>query len=470
LTIPAFWYAGKPIDFGVGLVLATIWKHVVASLLAGCACAATLREIPFMLPASGSVWESAARIFKTSALFGFLYLGIVMLLHRGGAPLYQVVRLFKEMISWAGPSAVSQAGATTRAIGSSGALVSEWARSKPLVSILIPAFNAQESIADTLRSAIAQTWEPKEIIVVDDGSTDRTLAIARQFESDSVQVFTQENQGAAATRNKAFSLSRGDYIQWLDADDLLAPDKIARQMEASSQCRSKRTLLSSAFGRFRYRPHRAKFIPTPLWCDLSPVEWLLRKLGHNVYMQTATWLVSRELSDAAGPWNTAMLADDDGEYFCRVLLASDGVRFVPEAKVYYRAPWVDTLSYVGKSRSKVDAHWLSIQLHIRYIRSLEDSARVRNACLRYLQTCLIYFYPERSDIVEQVEHLARYLGGQLGPPHLPRKYYGIRLVFGWGTAERLQLYLLRTKWRIAKSWDKVLLRIHNSILTHDFPE
>ena len=54
---------------------------------------------------------------------------------------------------------------------------------KPLVSILIPAYNAEAWISDTLRSAIAQTWEPKEIIVVDDGSTDRTLAVARQFES-----------------------------------------------------------------------------------------------------------------------------------------------------------------------------------------------------------------------------------------------------------------------------------------------
>ena len=66
-----------------------------------------------------------------------------------------------------------------------------------LVSILIPAFNAQEWIGDTLRSAIAQTWEPKEIVVVDDGSADETLAIARSFESDSVHVITQENQGAA---------------------------------------------------------------------------------------------------------------------------------------------------------------------------------------------------------------------------------------------------------------------------------
>ena len=108
----------------------------------------------------------------------------------------------------------------------------------PLVSILVPAFNAQEWIADTLHSAIAQTWENKEIIIVNDGSTDQTVAIARKFESESVRIITQKKQGAAAARNKAFSLSRGDYIQWLDADDLLSPDKIARQVEALSQCRS----------------------------------------------------------------------------------------------------------------------------------------------------------------------------------------------------------------------------------------
>src|SRR5208282_2205254 len=217
-------------------------------------------------------------------------------------------------------------------------VVGEASVMKPLVSILIPAFNAQAWISDTLGSAIAQTWQQKEIIVVDDGSTDQTLAIARQFESDQLKVVTQKNQGAAAARNKAFSLSKGDYIQWLDADDLLAPDKIARQIEAVDEAPNKLMLLSGSWGRFIYRYNRTKFVPNALWCDLSPVEWLVRKMGQNLYMQTATWLVSRELTEAAGPWDTRLLGDDDGEYFCRVLLASCGVRFVPEARVYYRKP------------------------------------------------------------------------------------------------------------------------------------
>lgn len=120
-------------------------------------------------------------------------------------------------------------------------------RQLPLVSILIPACNAKESIAHTLRSAFAQTWKRKEIIVVNDGSTDQTLAIARQFEGAGVSVGTQKNQGAAFARNKAFALSQGDYIQWLDADDLLAPDEIATQMQTLEQGPSNRVVLSSAW-------------------------------------------------------------------------------------------------------------------------------------------------------------------------------------------------------------------------------
>ena len=91
---------------------------------------------------------------------------------------------------------------------------------------------AERWIADTIRSALAQTWPRKEIIIVDDGSRDRTLSITRQFASKDVYVVTQENQGGSNARNRAFQLCQGEFIQWLDADDLLASDKITRQMKA----------------------------------------------------------------------------------------------------------------------------------------------------------------------------------------------------------------------------------------------
>jgi glycosyltransferase involved in cell wall biosynthesis len=327
---------------------------------------------------------------------------------------------------------------------------------RSVVSILIPAYNAEKWIAHTIHSAVAQTWQRKEIIVVDDGSTDRTFEIARRFESESVRVISQKNQGAAAARNKAFSLSQGDYVQWLDADDLLAPDKIARQMEVPGAGRSPRTLLSSPWGRFMYRPYRAQFIPTALWCDLSPAEFLLRKLGQHLYMQTAVWLVSRELTEAAGPWDTKLSYDDDGEYFCRVLLASDGIRFVPDARVYYRSVGTTSLSCLGQSSNKLESLWRSMRLHIGYLRSLEDSERVRAACVKYLQTYVIDFDPVRLDIVEQMHQTAEELGGQLEMPRLSWKYSWINAVFGWGLAQRARLFLPSIKWSLLRFWDKTI--------------
>jgi glycosyltransferase involved in cell wall biosynthesis len=330
----------------------------------------------------------------------------------------------------------------------------------PLVSILIPAFNSEKWIAATIRSAVAQTWPRKEIIVVDDGSVDRTVAVAQRFESRGVRVVSQKQQGASSARNHAFALSRGDYIQWLDADDLLAPDKIARQMEVAAQCRSRRTLLSGAWAYFAFRYYRAKFVPTALWRDLPPNEWLLSKMGQNLFMQTATWLVSRELTEAAGPWDSNITNDDDGEYFCRVLLQSDGVRFVPESRVYYRrVHGARTLSYLGPSSPKLDSQFRSMQLHIGCLRSLEDSERVRAACVTYIQNWLFYFYPERLDLVDRLREMARGLGGQLEEPRLSWKYAWIKTIFGWRLARRAEFFLPRIRGVMQRCWDKALFRL-----------
>lgn len=329
---------------------------------------------------------------------------------------------------------------------------------KPLVSILIAAFNAQDSITETLRSAIGQTWQHKEVIVVDDGSTDRTLAIARRFESGNVCVVTQRNQGPSAARDVAFSMCQGDYIQWLDADDLLAPDKIARQVEALDLCPSRRTVLSSAWARFLYRHHRARFIPDSLWCDLSPLEFLLRKVQQNIFMPLHSWLISRELSAAAGPWDHTLIIDNDGEYLCRILLASDCVRFVPEARVYYRLSGAGSISNLDRSNEKLEAQWRSMQLHMEYLRSMEDSERVHAACVRFLQDWLIYFFDERPDIVEQARRIARAWGAELPPPQLSWKYSWMVPLFGWSLAKHARVFLPNLKLSLMRHWDRALYR------------
>ncbi|HEY7322765.1 MAG TPA: glycosyltransferase family 2 protein [Candidatus Binatia bacterium] len=329
----------------------------------------------------------------------------------------------------------------------------------PLVSILIPAYNAERWIGETIRSALAQTWSNTEVIVVDDGSTDRTLQIARQFEAKGVLVVTQPNQGAAAARNKAFSLSHGDYIQWLDADDLLSSAKVARQMQKVQQIRDQRMLFSSQWASFIYRPGKARFVPTPLWCDLDPTEWLTRKWEGNWHVQTATWLVSRELSEAAGPWDTRLLVDDDGEYFSRVIGVCGGIRFIPESKIYYRVTPSTRVSHIGRSDKKMEAQLLAMKLQIGYLRAREDSDRVRAACMTYLQDWLPNFYPDRPDLVQEAQQLAESLGGRLSLPKASWKFAWVEKLFGFAAAKHTQSYYNQTKSSLLRAWDKMMYRL-----------
>ncbi len=327
---------------------------------------------------------------------------------------------------------------------------------KTLVSILIPAYNAENWIGYALESAIAQTWPYKEIIVVDDGSTDETASIARRFASREVAIVSRENRGLSATVNYALQLSQGNYIQELDADDLLAPDKIERQLAALGEGDGRRILLSSPWAPFYYRTRHARFVRNALCQDLSPVEWLLRKMGQNLHMQNATWLVSRELAEAAGPWDEDLHYDQDGEYFARVLLVSEGTHFVPETGIFYRASPSSRVSYIGNSDVKKDSLFRSLKLHIQYLRSLEDTERTRRACVTYLQNWYGAFYRERPDIMVELEALAVRLGGRLKPPSLNWKYAWLEPVFGRTAAKSVQMRLSDFKGSCRRQIDKVL--------------
>jgi glycosyltransferase involved in cell wall biosynthesis len=330
---------------------------------------------------------------------------------------------------------------------------------KPLVSILIPAYNAEDWIPYTLQSAVAQTWPHKEVIVVDDGSRDETVKVARRFASKNVKVVSTDNQGLSAAVNNAYGLCQGDYIQELDADDILAPDKIEKQLGALRESDDKRTLLSGPWAHFYYRASQAQFVRNPLWEDLTPVEWLLRKMGGNLHMQNATWLVSRELAEAAGPWDTRLQYDQDGEYYCRVLLASTGTRFVPEARIFYRASNTNRISYIGNSDVKKNSLLRSMKMHMEYLRSLEESERVRKACVTYMQTWYPIFYPERQDIIAELQSLAEELGGHLELPHLGWKYAWIKSILGWNAAKRTQGALGEARASLLRKWDKAMFEL-----------
>ncbi|SRR5258706_6461797 len=326
----------------------------------------------------------------------------------------------------------------------------------PLISILIPAYNAENLIAHTLESAVSQTWERKEIIVVDDGSKDKTVEVAQKFAAKNVLIVKTENQGQSAAVNHAYRLCQGDYVQELDADDILAPDKIAKQMQALRETDSKRILLSSPWAYFFHRTSQARFVRNALWEDLTPVEWLIRKLGLNLHMQNATYLVSRELAEAAGPWDTTLNYDQDGDYFCRVLMASEGTRFVPEARVFYRASGSNRISFIGTSNRKKESLLRSMKTHVKNLRSLEESDRVHAACLTYLQTWYENFYPDQSDMMAELQALAADMGGRLKMPELRWKYAWLKPIVGWKVAKRAQSVLPEVKGSLLKRWDKAM--------------
>jgi glycosyltransferase involved in cell wall biosynthesis len=323
-----------------------------------------------------------------------------------------------------------------------------------LVSVLVPAYNAERWLAATIRSVQAQTWPRVETIIVDDGSRDGTLAVAKAWEGASVKVITQPNSGACAARNKALEAAQGAYIQWLDADDLLHPNKIAAQMAAAKEAADRRVLLSGPFGTFYYRPEKAVFTKSSLWCDLTPLDYLLTRFSENVCFQTDAWLVSRELTEASGPWTDFGSPDDDGEYFCRVAIASTGLKFVPEARSYYRIGNVGSLANT-RSTKAVNALYASKAKCVRYLMAMEDSPRTRSASVQLLQDWM-YDLWGHEDVIAKARQLAAELGGTLERPSLKWKYRPLEWLFGYDTALKARRMLPALRAQAACRVDRVL--------------
>lgn len=324
---------------------------------------------------------------------------------------------------------------------------------KPIVSILIPAYNAESWIADTIKSVMAQTWPRKEVIIVDDGSTDGTVNIIRQYESSTLKLIQQENGGGCRARNRAYSECQGDYIQWVDADDLLHPDKIERQMIIAEKETTPRVLFASAWGKFYYRPRKAIFRPTPLWRDLDAVEWLILRLSNPWMMQTSSWLVSRWLTNQAGPWDERLKRNQDGEYSCRIVSHSDFVRFVSESRCYYRITNPASVSN-SRSRQALESICLSNDLETRHLLARENSDRTRRACINRLNLAVSLLDVEAPDLADLLRRRIEDLGGEIVPMNTSRKYVLARRIFGERNAGYLKKVVWETQGRILCSIDR----------------
>ena len=205
---------------------------------------------------------------------------------------------------------------------------------RPLVSVIIPARDCGLYIEAAIQSVLNQTHPSIEVIIVDDQSVDNTAAVAGSVADDRVRVITGNGFGASAARNLGLEASHGDFVMFLDADDLITPRKIESQLDLLRG--SQRLVAACAWAHFESDHSSAVPRPEPCWRESDPIRWLQCSLNGGGMMQTGCWLAHRSVLSAAGPWNESLSLHDDGEYFCRVLLRASKICFAENELVYYR--------------------------------------------------------------------------------------------------------------------------------------
>jgi glycosyltransferase involved in cell wall biosynthesis len=209
----------------------------------------------------------------------------------------------------------------------------------PLVSTIIPVFNRAAMLRQAVASVVGQTYQPIEIIIVDDGSTDDTSAVADALAAgnqDVIRVLHRPNGGPGAAREAGRLAAQGDFIQYLDSDDLLLPRKFALQVAALDA----RPEAGIAYGLVRYFDGSGHEIE----CDWKAANQVQQSILPSFliarWWETISPLYRRSVTDAVGPWTTLRL-EEDWEYDCRA--GALGVTLV----------YVDEI--VGQHRDHLDA-------------------------------------------------------------------------------------------------------------------
>jgi glycosyltransferase involved in cell wall biosynthesis len=195
---------------------------------------------------------------------------------------------------------------------------------RPFVSVIIPTYNCASFLPDAVASIRMQRYEPLEIIVVDDGSTDQTEDVARALEGAELRYLRQENRGPAAARNAGLAVARGDVIGFLDADDLWPAHKVARQLEVliedpaadvvHGRTQALVLVAVAADGARRFEPFAE--------------PWYATQLGSALYR--------REIYARVGGFDPALEPSEDFDWFLRAREGGAKVVRTPETALLYR--------------------------------------------------------------------------------------------------------------------------------------
>lgn len=263
------------------------------------------------------------------------------------------------------------------------------------VSVLIPVFNAENYISATIENVLKQTYSDIEVVVVDDGSTDKSYEIAQSYQSDKVKVFRQDNKGASAARNLAFEKSTGALIQYLDADDMLSYNKIEAQVNLLKSIDNKKAIVASGIVLFDGDLMSSISIPHKQMSTKAynkPLDLLIDICCERNIVQSSIWLVHRELIEEVGEWNEKLTLNDDGEYFFRVVARSQGVYFCSSGAVFYRNTPYSLSKQI--SETAIKSQLSATRIMVREMLALEDSKKVRGAATNFYMQYLTRFKSE----------------------------------------------------------------------------
>ena len=303
------------------------------------------------------------------------------------------------------------------------------------VSVIIPCYNAAPWIGQTLESLRRQTWPNLEIIVVDDGSTDGSAAIVEAF--GGATLVRQPNRGQTAALNAGLARASGDFVQYLDADDLIDTEKIAIQMArlaAAPDC-----VASSCWGRFYGRPEDTRFETETVSRDLDGLEWLVESRAEGLGMMfPALWLIPMPIVRAAGPWREDLTLNNDAEYFTRVLLSARRVLYCPEARCRYRSGVAGSLSG-GKTAAHFASQAKVIELCEQRVLERDGGECARRGFALSWQILAHACYPYDPALANSALARARALHPAQTRPGGGPAFRALSRLIGWRAARRLQV-------------------------------
>jgi glycosyltransferase involved in cell wall biosynthesis len=308
--------------------------------------------------------------------------------------------------------------------------------SERLVSICMPCYNAGKYVAKALESVLAQSYTNIEIIVVDDRSDDESPEILGEYSTRGVTVISDKCGTASRARNRALKEAKGEYIKFMDADDLISPNMIESQLKALHE--DANTVAVSEWGRF-YGDDLSTYRPDPdeTWTDLPGPDWLVRSyMRARPMMQAGMFLMPTPLLAKVGGWNERLTLIDDFEFFSRVISNAD-VKFVKEASLYYRSGLPGSLS-ARKSREARESECESLLLGTAHLLAKRNDTVARLACANMCQHMIYNVYPQHDDLAERLRQRVEECGGADIEPSGGRYFGKLRKVIGWKLARRLQ--------------------------------